>query len=144
MCRELGLRGAGVESGAFLLGDRTGDGRTVTQVIYLDDLDPTCLTGAISMNGLAYSALWDICDTNYRRVIGDVHTHPGRFVRQSSIDQANPMVAKPGHVAIILPDFARYPVSAKEVGLHRYTGDGWDSWTGTAARHRLHIGRFIT
>ena len=144
MCRELGRRGGGVrESGAFLLGDRAGNGQTVTQVVYLDDLDPTCLTGAISMNGLAYSALWDICDTNDRRVIGDIHTHPGRSVRQSSIDQANPMVAKPGHVAIILPNFAAHPINASQVGLHRYNGDGWESWTGNAARTRLHLGRFI-
>jgi hypothetical protein len=79
MTSELGQRRRGSrESGAFLLADRAGDRRTVTRVVYLDDLDPTCLTGDIEFDGLAYSKLWDICDTEQRFVIGDVHTHPVR------------------------------------------------------------------
>jgi hypothetical protein len=75
MIAELARRGAARrESGAFLLCDRTGEPRTVTRVVYLDDLDPNCLTGAIELDGLAYSKLWDICDAEGRRVIGDVHT----------------------------------------------------------------------
>ena len=41
MIAELGRRGRAAESGAFLLADRDGDRRTVTRVVYLDDLDPT-------------------------------------------------------------------------------------------------------
>ena len=52
MIAELGRRGNGRrESGAFLLCDRAGDQRTVTRVVYLDDLDPDCLTGGIEFNG---------------------------------------------------------------------------------------------
>jgi hypothetical protein len=64
MMGELGRRGGGSrESGAFPLADRSGGRRTVTQVAYMDDLDPGCLAGGISfVNGLAYSRLWGICD----------------------------------------------------------------------------------
>jgi proteasome lid subunit RPN8/RPN11 len=141
---ELGRRGRGErESGAFLLGRRDGDRRTVTRVVYLDDLDPGCLTGGISFDGLAYSKLWDICDDENLLVIGDVHTHPGRGVHQSSIDAENPMLASNGHVALIVPDLAMRPIEAHEVGIHRYDGKGWTTWTGEAAARHLFIRRLL-
>jgi proteasome lid subunit RPN8/RPN11 len=144
MIAELGRRGDGRrESGAFLLCDRAGHPRTITRVVYLDDLDPNCLTGAIEFDGLAYSKLWDICSAEGRRVIGDIHTHPGASVRQSSIDADNPMIAQAGHVAVIVPDYAQYAIAVRDVGVHRYYGDGWETWTGKAASRRLLIGRFV-
>lgn len=144
MIAELGRRGQGRrESGAFLLADRKGFQTAVTRVVYLDDLDPSCLTGAINFNGLAYSKLWDICDAEKRRVIGDIHTHPGAGVRQSRIDAANPMVAQAGHIALIVPHFAMRPTKPKAVGVHRYDGEGWESWTGKQAAHRLLVRRRV-
>lgn len=144
MTTELSNRGGGVrESGAFLLGDRVGDQRTVTRVVYFDSLDPNCLTGGIEFDGLAYSKLWDICDDESLRVIADVHTHPGSGVHQSSIDTANPMVAQDGHVALIVPNFAQYSIGPDEVGVHRYDGRHWQTWTGKDASRRLFIGRYL-
>jgi proteasome lid subunit RPN8/RPN11 len=144
MITELGRRGGGMrESGAFLLADRSGDRSIVTRVVYLDDLDPACLTGGIEVDGLAYSKLWDICDTEQRVVIGDVHTHPGRSVQQSGVDAQNPMVAQKGHVALIIPDFAIRVVQPHEVGVHRYDGRDWQSWTGQDAARRLFIRRLV-
>lgn len=144
MVTELGRRGCGVrESGAFLLADRHRDRRTVTRVVYLDELDPDCLTGGIEFDGRAYTRLWDICDAEQRVVIGDVHTHPGRGVHQSGIDFDNPMVAQKGHVALIIPDFAVRAVQPHEVGVHRYDGHGWQTWTGKDAAHRMFVRRFV-
>ena len=144
MVAELGQRGRGErESGAFLLGDREGDTRTVTRVVYLDDLDPGCLTGGISFNGLAYSKLWDICDAEKKVVIGDIHTHPGSWVEQSGIDAVNPMLAQEGHVALIVPDYATRSIVAEEVGVHRFDGVGWQAWTDGEAARRLFIRRFL-
>lgn len=142
MVGELSRRGEGMrESGAFLLADRDGHPRTVTRIVYLDDLDPHCLTGGIEFGGLAYSKLWDLCDAEQRRVIGDVHTHPGRGVRQSHIDAANPMIARRGHVALIVPDYAAGDVEAEQAGVHLYHGNGWQSWFGRDAGRRLFIRR---
>lgn len=144
LIREMGFRGGGRrESGAFLLADRDGDHRTVTRIVFFDDIDPSCLTGGIDLNGLAFSRLWDICSVERRRVIADVHTHPSTMVHQSSIDSANPMIAQPGHVALIVPDFATRPVEAHQVGVHRYRGTGWDCWTGPEAAGRLFIRRWL-
>lgn len=144
MITELARRGQGRrESGAFLLRDRDGDARTITRVVYLDDLDPNCLTGGIEFDGLAYSKLWDICGAENRRVVGDIHTHPGASVRQSGIDAANPMIAQEGHVALIVPHYATRPTEPRDVGIHRYHPSGWKSWTGKAAERRLFIRRWI-
>lgn len=144
MVAELGRRGRRTrESGAFLLADRAGDRRRVTRVVYLDELDPNCLRGGIVFDGRAYSKLWDICDAEQRAVVGDVHTHPGRGVHQSGIDAENPMVAQKGHVALIIPDFARHAVRPHDVGVHRYDGRGWCTWTGRDAARRLFVRRFV-
>lgn len=138
---ELGCRGGGKsEAGAFLLAERDGDERAVTRIVYFDDLDPDCLQGAIHFNGLAYSPLSDICDAERRVVVADVHSHPYASVRQSSYDEESPMIAREGHVALIVPRLAVEPVKPVEVGVHRYGGAaGWRSWTGPEAARRLKL-----
>jgi proteasome lid subunit RPN8/RPN11 len=139
LLRQLGRRGQGrKEAGAFLLGRPGRDQFKVRKVVYLDDLDPTCLNGGIHFQGLAYSKLWDICEAGGLRVIGDVHTHPGSSVHQSSIDAENPMVSQAGHVALIVPYLATRKVDPSQVGVHLYLGhDGWTTWTGADAAKRL-------
>lgn len=145
LVRELGRRGGGErEAGAFLLANQDGDHRTVSKIVYLDDLDPQCLQGDIHFDGRAYSKLWDLCEDENILVIGDVHTHGGRSVGQSSVDASNPMIARDGHVALIVPYLAKKVVSPGEVGVHRYQGTrGWTSWTGADAAARLYVRRWL-
>jgi proteasome lid subunit RPN8/RPN11 len=144
MLGELARRGRGSrESGAFLLANSLGDLRTVVRVVFFDDIDPNCLTRGISINGLAFSRLWDICEHANLRVVGDIHTHPTRSVRQSAIDAANPMVAQTGHVAVIVPNFAQGRIEPRHAGVHLYDGAHWTSWTGKAAAKRLFVGSFV-
>lgn len=142
---ELGRRGGGArEAGAFLLADQARSRRRVTRVVYLDDLDPACLNGGIHLDSRAYSKLWDLCENERLVVIGDVHTHPRTGVRQSCIDADNPMIARDGHVALIVPALATRPTRAREVGVHRYDGTGgWTTWTGRPAARRLYIRRYV-
>jgi proteasome lid subunit RPN8/RPN11 len=144
MLAELGRRGRGTrESGAFLLAARDGDLRTIDCVVYLDDLDPNCLTGAIAFDGAHYGKLWDICDQRDLKVVADVHTHPGPAVAQSGIDKDNPMIARVGHIAIIVPELATRPVSPHEIGVHEYLGDdGWRSSFGEDAADLVYVGGF--
>lgn len=141
---ELGARGHGrIESGAFLLADQRGDQRLVTRAVYYDDLDPQCLQGGIHFDGRAYSKLWELCRAEHRTVVGDVHTHPGKWVEQSGIDAGSPMVAQKGHVALIVPEFSRGPVAPQQVGVHRYDGREWTSWAGKEAAQRLFVRRLL-
>lgn len=141
---ELGRRGGGRrESGAFLLGSRDDTSHRVERIVYYDDLDPDCLQGAIAFSGFGFSALWDICVDEGFSLLADVHTHPGRSVAQSATDRTHPMYARPGHIGLIVPSFARTAVKAREVGFHEYLGDaGWKSHFGRDAKRLLYIGRW--
>lgn len=144
MIAELGHRGSGAkESGAFLLARRGGDGRTIAAVVYYDDLDPHCLTGGITLHGHAYRALTAVCDDGGLRVVGDAHTHPSSWVGQSETDRENPMVARSGHLALIIPHFAQGSIRNQEVGVHEYLGtEGWQSWLGREAARLVYVGRW--
>lgn len=136
---ELARRGGGTrESGAFLLTNAVrepsgpnGGWQPVTAVAYYDDLDPACLTGNITFTADGYTALAALCRRDSLQIVADIHTHPGRWVRQSPTDATHPMVALPGHVALIAPGFAQSPVGVSGLGVHHYQGDGqWISRYG--------------
>jgi proteasome lid subunit RPN8/RPN11 len=127
---ELLHRGQNVrESGAFLLGKN--DNNIITSFICYDDLDPDCLNeGYINFNGNGYIPLWEICLKEELKVLGDIHTHPGKWTGQSKYDQDNPMISQPGHIALIAPQFATVRnQKIKGLGIHEYLGDHkWNSW----------------
>jgi hypothetical protein len=135
---QLHRRGRGrLEAGAFLLAERTpssgtplADRPAVVAFAFYDDLDATSLTGAITLSANGYAALNSRCRTDGLRVVGDIHTHPGRCVGQSAIDAAHPMAAVRGHVAIIAPNFGRGPIGLRDLGVHVFTAPGWTSHFG--------------
>lgn len=140
LCRELERRGDHRrESGAFLLGPASNPdalvttGR-VTEVAYYDDLDAHCLRGGIHLDGSAFPKLWDHCRERALRVVADVHTHPSNGVAQSHIDATNPMIALPGHIALIIGNFARGPAAPEAVGIHIYRGN--HEWKSVPAEER--------
>jgi proteasome lid subunit RPN8/RPN11 len=115
----------GSESGAFLLARQSSTTDRVTAFICYDHLDPNAYQGgAIAFHAIGHAALWEHCRKRELRVVGDVHTHPGRGIGQSGIDQRNPMIPLQGHVAIILPNFGRTRWwTLDDVGVYEYLGD---------------------
>lgn len=110
------------ESGAFLLGQDSERGKRISEFILYDDLDPHCLdTGIIRFDGRHFGKLWDICRKRGLRVVSDVHTHPGA-PDQSDSDRAHPMITEAGHIALIVPEFAKPPVGRSDVGMYVYQG----------------------
>jgi hypothetical protein len=121
------------ESGAFLLGWKSGIEREATAVIYYDDLDPRAYhTGVCILHADAFGRLWDRCAVLGRWVVADAHVH-GLGVGQSRADRENPMIARPGHLALIFPLMARPPIRRWSVGVYEYLGD--HQWRAHGGRH---------
>ncbi len=142
MIEELGRRSLGGrrETGVFLLASILESPRHVVKPVYFDDLDPECLVGNIHIRSFGFSKLWELCEEENLCVIADIHTHPGSSVDQSLTDRENPMIAREGHFALIVPYFGTRSVQAREVGVHEYRGDrGWASWFGPKAERVLRI-----
>lgn len=129
------------ESGAFLLGRRIQADRQVTEVVYYDDLDPHCYDhGVCILHGDAFGKLWDRCAATGLAVVADIHVHP-RGAGQSRVDRENPMIARAGHLAVILPFMAMPPIRLPTVGFYEYLGDHqWRSHGGDRIADVLKIG----
>lgn len=129
------------ESGAFLLGGLLPDGtRVVESFVPYDDVEPRSFEPlAVRMTAAAYSRLYDICDQRKQRVVADVHAHPEQAF-QSPSDRANPMVPVPGHVALIVPNYAKHPVHLQQMTFNLYEGPGqWTSLIGPPVAEHLEI-----
>lgn len=140
--RELRRRTEGKhESGAFLLGCCEGDRRRITRFVYYDDLDPHSLeTGIVVFDGAGYGPLWQLCRETGLSVVADVHVHGGS-PRQSTDDRENPMVAVPGHIALIVPGLAERVFRPSELGVYEYEGEHrWKGWNGKSADTFFYVG----
>ena len=128
------------ESGAFLLGHSSNCGRWVNQVVYYDDLDPHAYrTGVVVMRAASFGMLWDRCKSSGLSVVADVHVHP-KAAFQSRADRENPMIAVSGHLALIVPNFARPPVVPKSLGFFEYQGGHrWRSLGGRQIKRFFRI-----
>jgi hypothetical protein len=110
------------EAGVFLLGREHAGRREVRATVFYDELDPDAyVTGVCVLHGDAFAKLWSLCREKKLTVVADVHTHGGN-ADQSSSDKANPMVARPGHVALIVPHFARWPIPRGRLRIYEYRG----------------------
>jgi proteasome lid subunit RPN8/RPN11 len=137
---ERGRHGAR-ESGAFLLGYRSGARARIVDFVLYDDLDPRSLdTGIVRFDGRYFGRLWEICRRRDLAVVADVHTHPGSS-QQSPSDQAHPMITRAGHIALIVPRFAARAVQRADIGIYRYLGARrWETVLSSRRRTFLHIG----
>ena len=122
------------EAGVFLLGTVQDRRREVTAAVYYDELDPDAYaTGVCVLHGDAFAKLWALCRERKLTIVADAHTHGGPG-NQSDSDRTNPMVARAGHIAIILPDFARWPIRRHRMGVYEYRGQ--HEWTDRSSRSR--------
>ena len=128
------------ESGAFLLA-RENDTR-IARFVYYDDLDPHALdTGIVRFHSVGYVKLWKICQKDKLRAVADVHTHPSKWTGQSEFDAMNPMIPQKGHMALIVPCFARgLRFGLRGVGIYEYQGDNhWRQWSSASGVVQLTI-----
>ena len=113
------------ESGAYLLGIPLPDGGSrILDFMYYDDIDERALeTGEVTIRQTVLPRLWALCRERGYGVVADVHVHPGSC-RQSHSDQANPVMPRAGHIAMILPDFAIGSPEPGAIGIYEFVGQG--------------------
>jgi hypothetical protein len=129
--RSKGIR----ESGAFLLG--LAESNKIASFVLYDDLDPHCLdNGIIIFNGAGFVPLWKMCEEKHFKVLADIHTHPGESAAQSGIDKRNAMISNKGHIALIVPNYARnYFLNFKRIGIYEYLEHNkWKMWEPKSGR----------
>ena len=128
------------ESGAFLLGQPGEQRRRVVDTVFYDDLDPDAYrTGIVVVHASSFGVLWDRCQSSGLSVVADIHVHP-RAALQSRADRKNPMIATTGHLALIVPNFARPPVVLEKLGFFEYRGSHrWRSLGGSKISSSLRI-----
>lgn len=101
-----------------------------------DELDESALdSGIVMVHAVGFVRLWEICQRKDLRVLADVHTHPTEWIEQSESDRTHPMVAQPGHIALILPNYAK-PNRKRLAGaaVYEYLGDhNWKCWPTKSA-----------
>lgn len=128
------------ESGAFLLGRKDAATRVITSFLPYEQLQADALhDDYVSLSAASFSKLWDLCCAEGLSVVADVHTH--RFgAGQSRSDRTNPMVALAGHIALIVPRFARGEVRVSDVSMYVYQGSHrWASYSGSDVEGRLRL-----
>lgn len=127
--------GGSRESGAFLLGRQLESVRQIERFAFYDDLDPNALdTGIVTFHGVHYPKLWDVCQAENLTVIADVHVHPGSY-SQSPSDKSQPAMPRAGHIALIIPDYARRRVEPGGIGQYEYLGEQrWKNQTTAGKR----------
>jgi len=136
---NLRRRGGGYrESGAFLLGSNYSGRARIKKIVFYDDLDPHSLeSGIVRIDGRYFGKLWDICRQTRLAVVADVHTHP-RGSAQSPSDRNNPMIARSGHIAFIIPNYATSSRCFDDLGIYRYLGN--HRWLTVRDRSFLYVG----
>lgn len=128
------------ESGCFVLGTIDRHRHYAQRCVYYDELDPSAYSSRVCiLHGDAFTRLWELCRAEKMAVIADIHTHPaGAF--QSEADRTNPMIARAGHLAIIVPNYAHGWIWRHRLGLFRYEGDHrWIDLSGWQARSFLKV-----
>jgi proteasome lid subunit RPN8/RPN11 len=138
---HLRAQGGGVrESGAFLLGHKTDAGRVAMQFVPYEQLQPdACSNDYVSLKADSFAKLWEVCRAQGLTVVADVHTHPVG-PSQSRSDRANPMFALKGHVALIVPRFAKGNPRPRDLGLYVYQGNHqWLSHSGSDVSRLLRL-----
>lgn len=138
---HLRARSAGVEeSGGFLLGHKTETGRAMTRFLPYEELQHDALRGDhVHLSAASFARLWELCRAENLSVVADVHVHGGSAL-QSRSDRENPMVAIPGHIAFIVPRFARGQVRLRDVLMYVYQGNHqWAAYWGSDIERRVRL-----
>lgn len=135
--RSQGLR----ESGCIWAGKRNELTWTVKEVVFLDDL-PGVRRHQLyhRMPRVAINKLFELLREKDLQIIADLHTHPTDWVELSDTDKIHPIEYRIGLIAIVFPNFAQFPHTFINLGVHEYLGSSeWQRLSLSEVNKRIII-----
>lgn len=107
------------EGVVYWFGIESGDIAVITTVIVPDaDTSDGCVHTSVEANAAAIRVI-----TNGPLVyIGQAHSHPGRHVSHSPVDDEDTFARFEGAISIVVPWFGRYGLRINECGVYRHLG----------------------
>jgi proteasome lid subunit RPN8/RPN11 len=122
---------------------RCGDGRRECVVFWLAPIDDETVVNVVHPDHRASAVDYRVDDqwltmfcsdlgTDGRRVVAQVHTHPGSWVGHSGVDDRFPVFPVPGLVSIVVPHFAGGTQHRDRFGVFRRSPSGaWEPDRGS-------------
>lgn len=132
---------AGNEGLALWLGKADGSCATVTHLISLrgDGFRTSPLQLRLSWN--AMSRLTDLADECGTYLVGQIHSHPGRFIDLSDVDEKYGVRCQ-DYLSVVCPHYAQHPVSGiQECGVHVFDAGHYRRLDAKEVEHRIDIVR---
>jgi hypothetical protein len=103
----------------YWFGLQLGDRAVVTTLVVPDaDTSGGAVSTTVEANAEAITLLVDTPLVH----LGQAHSHPGRNVGHSSIDDAETFSRCDGAISVVVPWFGRYGFKLEECGVHRHMG----------------------
>ena len=136
---------SGNEGLALWLGRAEGTRATVTHLVSLrgDGFRTSPLQLRLSWN--AMSRLTDAADEYGTYLVGQIHSHPGRFIDLSDVDEMYGVRCQ-DYLSVVCPHYAQRPVSGiHECGVHVFDGGRYRRLDANEVGQRIHVvGAMIT
>jgi hypothetical protein len=122
------------EGVVYWFGIELGDVAVVTTLIIPDaDTQDGCVHTSVEANAAAIGVI-----TGTPLVfLGQAHSHPGRHVSHSSVDDEESFARFDGAISVVVPWFGRYGLRSSECGVHRHIGGRFARVSDTNAHLRI-------
>lgn len=104
----------GNEGLGLWLGKEDGNRATITHLVSPRGLGFRTSPQQLRLSWNAMSKLSDVADKHGVYLVGQIHSHPGRFIDLSDVDEKYGIRCQ-GYLSVICPHYAQRPVS----GIHK-------------------------
>jgi len=107
----------GNEGLALWFGSVEGNKATVTRIIAASGPGFVTSPDYLSLSSAAMCTLTDLAEQIDAVLVGQIHSHPGRFVDLSALDKEHGIRAD-GYLSVVCPFYAQRYVGLDECGVH--------------------------
>ena len=127
----------GNEGLALWLGTLDGDQARVTHLVALRGDGFRALPLQLSLSWNAMSKLTDLADELGTYLVGQIHSHPGRFIDLSEVDQKYGVRCQ-DYLSVVCPHYAQRALTGiQECGVHLFDSGHYRRFGATEVARRI-------